>query len=109
MFSSSLPCSRFAPVWLVLLRLRVNFASLPNMRNVGRLHDERPHDPAGVLIAVGLQVSAAPPLDRSTRRDAWSPRLGCDFSVDKGVAKQLPRQIDALRSDGWSIEPADPV
>ncbi|MCZ2496562.1 amidase [Xylophilus sp. Kf1] len=67
------------------------------------------NDPAGVPIAVGLQVSAAPPLDRSHLRLAWSPRLGCDFAVDEAVAQRLSQQVDALRSDGWSIEQADPA
>ena len=67
------------------------------------------NDPAGVPIAVGLQVSAAPPLDRSKLRLAWSPRLGCDFAVDEAVAQQLSRQVDALRADGWFIDEADPA
>lgn len=67
------------------------------------------NDPAGVPIAVGLQVSAAPPLRRSTLRLAWSPRLGCDFAVDAAVAQQLSQQVESLRADGWSIEQADPA
>jgi aspartyl-tRNA(Asn)/glutamyl-tRNA(Gln) amidotransferase subunit A len=67
------------------------------------------NDPAGVPIAVGLQVAGSPPLDRSKLRLAWSPRLGCDFAVDDGVARQLTMQVDALRADGWSIADADPA
>ncbi|QHI97797.1 amidase [Xylophilus rhododendri] len=66
------------------------------------------NDPAGVPIAAGLEVSAAPPLQRSTLRLAWSARLGCDFAVDEDVARQLARQVEALRADGWSIADADP-
>jgi len=67
------------------------------------------NDPAGVPIAAGLQVSVAPPLERSRLRLAWSPHLGCDFAVDVGVMRRLSRQVDALRTDGWCIEQADPA
>ena len=67
------------------------------------------NDPAGVPIAVGLQVAGAPPLERTGLRLARSPRLGCDFAVDDGVAQALAAQVDALRADGWSIDEADPA
>ena len=67
------------------------------------------NDPAGVPIAAGLQVAGAPALERASLRLAWSPRLGCDFAVDDGVATALAAQVEALRADGWSIDEADPA
>jgi aspartyl-tRNA(Asn)/glutamyl-tRNA(Gln) amidotransferase subunit A len=70
------------------------------------------NDPAGVPITVGLQAAlddpAAPSLDQTRLRLAWSPQLGCDFAIDADVRAALQQQIEALRGRGWNIDDADP-
>ncbi len=65
-------------------------------------------DPAGVPIACGLEAGL--PLDSPPRglRIAWSPRLGCDFAIDRDVLETLQARVDALRAAGWDIADADP-
>ncbi|MGJ7581453.1 amidase [Variovorax sp. RHLX14] len=67
------------------------------------------NDPAGVPIAVGLEVGSA--IDAAPERDlriAWSPQLGCDLAIDDDVRAALQKQVDELRADGWNIVDADP-